>query len=177
MVERGGKVEPTDAAFQKIGAQRKDTPATRDAMLDMWVASLPSPAKDILQVVASHRGPIAIYDLSARLNLSPRGGHWNTGVSMLRSNDLIGTTPQGFELGQAHFESGPLCRRDLTYGIMRLTRGKLLPKLKESMLGIRVSLAGKNRFKVRDFELSGFIEQHHHVEIAHRRRSAPAPEF
>jgi hypothetical protein len=30
-------------------------------------------------------------------------GHWNTGVSMLRSNDLIGTTPQGFELGQALF--------------------------------------------------------------------------
>jgi hypothetical protein len=76
-------------------------------MLDMWVAALPSPAKDILQVVASHRGPIAIDDLAARLNLSPRGGHWNTGVSMLRSNDLIGTTPQGFELGQALFEFGP----------------------------------------------------------------------
>ena len=75
-------------------------------MLDMWVAALPSPAKDILQV-ASHRGPIAIDDLAARLDLAPRGGHWNTGVSMLRSNDLIGTTPQGFELGQALFESGP----------------------------------------------------------------------
>jgi hypothetical protein len=28
---------------------------------------------------------------------------------------------------------------------MRLARGKLLPKLEESLLGIRVSLAGKNR--------------------------------
>ena len=45
-----------------------------------------------------------------------------------------------------------------------MARGKLLPKLEESLLGIRVSLAGKNRFKVRDFELSGFIEQHHRVE-------------
>jgi len=42
-----------------------------------------------------------INDLAARLNLAPRGGHWNTGVSMLRSNALIGDTPQGFELGQA----------------------------------------------------------------------------
>jgi hypothetical protein len=103
VVERDGKVEPTDAAFEKIGIPRKETPATRDSMLDMWVAALPSPAKDILQVVASHRGPIAIDDLAARLSLAPRGGHWNTGVSMLRSNDLIGTTPQGFELGQALF--------------------------------------------------------------------------
>ena len=56
------------------------------------------------------RGPVdstGRVDLAARLKLSPRGGHWNTGVSMLRSNDLIGTTPQGFELGQALFESGP----------------------------------------------------------------------
>ena len=107
VAERDGKVEPTDAAFQKIGAPRKETPATRDAMLAMWVAALPSPAKDILQTVASHRGPIAINDLAARLSLAPRGGHWNTGVSMLRSNDLIADTPQGFALGQALFESGP----------------------------------------------------------------------
>jgi uncharacterized protein len=107
VTERDGKVEPTDAAFQKTGVPRKETPATRDAMLAMWVAALPSPAKDILQAVASHRGPIAIDDLAARLNLAPRGGHWNTGVSMLRSNALIGDTPQGFELGQALVDSGP----------------------------------------------------------------------
>jgi len=39
-----------------------------------------------------------------------------------------------------------------------VARGKLLPKLKERLLGIRISLAGKNCFKVRDFELSGFID-------------------
>src|ERR1700730_14486257 len=42
--------------------------------------------------------------------------------------------------------------------------GEATPKLKESLLGIRISIAGKNCFKVRDFELSGFIEQHHRVE-------------
>jgi hypothetical protein len=60
------------------------------------------------RVVAPHRGPIAINDLAARLSLAPRGGHWNTGVSMLRSNDLIADTSHGFALGQALFESGPL---------------------------------------------------------------------
>jgi hypothetical protein len=57
---------------------------------------------------AWHRGPIAIDDLAARLNLAPRGGHWNTGVSMLRSNDLIADTPQGFDVGKALFEAGPI---------------------------------------------------------------------
>jgi uncharacterized protein len=101
VVERDGKVEPTDAAFEKTGVPRKQAPMTGDKILDMWLAALPSPAKDILQIVASHGGPVAIDHVAARLNLAPRGGHWNTGVSMLRSNDLVGTTPQGFELGQA----------------------------------------------------------------------------
>jgi hypothetical protein len=101
VVERDGKVEPTDAAFEKTGVPRKQTPMTGDKILDMWLAALPSPAKDILQIVASHGGPVAIDHVAARLNLAPRGGHWNTGASMLRSNDLVGTTPQGFELGQA----------------------------------------------------------------------------
>ena len=74
---------------------------TGDKILAVWLAAQPSPAKDILQIVASHGRPVAIEDVAARLNLASRGGHWNSGVSMLRTNDLVGTTPQGFELGQA----------------------------------------------------------------------------
>ena len=51
VVERDGKGEPTDAAFRKTGAPRKQTPVTRDAKLGMWVTALPSPARDILQIV------------------------------------------------------------------------------------------------------------------------------
>jgi hypothetical protein len=55
VVERDGKVEPTDAAFQKIGKLRKETPATRDAMLAMWVAALPSPAAATLSSATRRR--------------------------------------------------------------------------------------------------------------------------
>ena len=41
------------------------------------------------------------------------GGHWNTGVSILRSHDLVATTPQGIELGQALFEPAPLAAMGL----------------------------------------------------------------
>jgi hypothetical protein len=30
-----------------------------------------------------------------------RGGHWNAGVSILGTNNLIAITSQGFELGSA----------------------------------------------------------------------------
>ena len=55
----------------------------------------------ILRVVAAQRGAIPVEDVGAQLGLVPRGGHWNAGVSMLRTNNLIAITPQGFELGSA----------------------------------------------------------------------------
>lgn len=80
---------------------RREMPKTRDQMLTLWCGTLSSPAKDILQVVASESGGVAIEKVAGRLNLQPRGGHWNAGISMLRANDLVRTSPMGFELGPA----------------------------------------------------------------------------
>ena len=52
VAERDGKVEPADAAFEKLGMARKKRPGTRAEVLAMWLAALPSPAKDILREVA-----------------------------------------------------------------------------------------------------------------------------
>ena len=101
VIDRDGKIEPSDAAFQKTGIARKESARTRDQLLDMWLAALPSPAKDILRVVATQRGAVPLEGVGAQLGLVPRGGHWNAGVSMLRTNNLIAITPQGFELGTA----------------------------------------------------------------------------
>lgn len=76
--ERDGKVEPTDAAFEKIGVPRKEMPATRDKMLALWLAALPSPAKDMLQ-------PLHRTEAQSRLTLLPRASTWlragDTGIS------------------------------------------------------------------------------------------------
>jgi hypothetical protein len=107
VTERDGKIEPADIGFEKLGVERKKTPRTRAEILDMWFTALPSPAKDILREVAAQPGTATIEDVAGRLGLAPRGGHWNNGVSMLRSNDLIRTSPAGFELGHALLELRP----------------------------------------------------------------------
>lgn len=99
--ERDGKIEPSDDAFDKLGASRREKPRTREEILDMWLAALPSPARDILREVAAQPGTAAIASVAGRLGLAPRGGHWNGGVSMLRINDLVRVSQAGFELGQA----------------------------------------------------------------------------
>jgi hypothetical protein len=101
VIDRDGRIEPTDAAFEKTGLPRKESARTRGQLLDMWLAALPSPAKDILRTVAARRGAVQVEDVGAELGLATRGGHWNAGVSMLRTNNLIAVTPHGFELGSA----------------------------------------------------------------------------
>ena len=76
--------------------ERIEGPTMVDAL-----ASLPSPSKDILRTVAARRGAIPVEDVGVELGLATRGGHWNAGVSMLRTNNLIAITPRGFELGSA----------------------------------------------------------------------------
>ncbi|MCW6512520.1 hypothetical protein [Lichenifustis flavocetrariae] len=101
VVERDGRIDPADAAFERIGVPRKKMPRTRAQILDLWLAALPSPAKDILREVAARPGAAPIEDVAGSLGLVPRGGHWNAGVSMLRVNDLVRMSSAGFELGQA----------------------------------------------------------------------------
>ena len=106
VTEQDGKIEPADAAFEKLGVSRKQKPRTRGEILEMWLAALPSPAKDILREVAAQPGTAAIKEVAGRLGLAPRGGHWNGGVSMLRANDLVRASPGGFELGAALSQLG-----------------------------------------------------------------------
>src|SRR6202034_3493605 len=74
VAERDGKIEPADVAFDKLGVSRRKKPRTREEILDMWLAALPSPAKDILREVASRPGAVPIEDVAGRLYLAPRGG-------------------------------------------------------------------------------------------------------
>ena len=101
VTEQDGKIEPADEAFEKLGVSRKQKLRTRGKILEMWLAALPSPAKGILREVAAQPGTAALEEVAGRLGLAPRGGHWNGGVSMLRANDLVRTSPGGFELGAA----------------------------------------------------------------------------
>lgn len=55
---------------------------------DLLEQNLPQPARRMFSCIRSHPG-LSIDDLADKLELKPVGGHWNTGLSILRKNGLI----------------------------------------------------------------------------------------
>ena len=60
------------------------------------VQRLPTPAPEILRTLAAQNGrSISADDLAAALGKKPSGGHWNSGIAILRNNGLIEADPGG----------------------------------------------------------------------------------
>jgi hypothetical protein len=65
------------------------TPAER---LALWCDRLPSPAPEMLRTLAAQgERYMDAAELAAVLGKKPSGGHWNSGVAVLRNNGLIET--------------------------------------------------------------------------------------
>jgi hypothetical protein len=65
-------------------------PSTPAERLALWCGRLPSPAPEMLRLLAA-QGDRAMdaADLAAALGKKPTGGHWNAGIAVLRNNGLI----------------------------------------------------------------------------------------
>ncbi|HTV87775.1 MAG TPA: hypothetical protein VME41_02055 [Stellaceae bacterium] len=67
-------------------------PSTPAERLALWCERLPAPAPDMLRALAGQgERYMATEDLAAALGKKPTGGHWNTGIAVLRNNGLIET--------------------------------------------------------------------------------------
>jgi hypothetical protein len=65
------------------------TPAER---LALWCDRLPAPAPEMLRTLAAQgERYMAVEKLAAALDKKPSGGHWNSGIAVLRNNGLIET--------------------------------------------------------------------------------------
>lgn len=77
-----------------------------EALLQLWLGALPSTASELLAVIARHPDGISVHELAATTGRQPRGGSWNSAVSMLRSNGLIIEQSRGvFALGSLSSEA------------------------------------------------------------------------
>lgn len=74
-------------------------PSTPAERLALWCSRLPSPAPEMLRALAA-RGAhfIDAAELSAVLGKKPTGGHWNSGIALLRNNGLIETNGRRFRV-------------------------------------------------------------------------------
>jgi hypothetical protein len=65
-------------------------PSTPTERLTLWCERLPSPAPEMLRsLVAQGDRYTEPADLAAILGKKPTGGHWNSGLALLRNNGLV----------------------------------------------------------------------------------------
>jgi hypothetical protein len=89
-VEEGDDcVAISDLGLGEAGEQAP-APSSPAERLDLWCARLPSPAPQMLRYLAA-QGPrfVAADELAQALAKKPTGGHWNSGIAILRNNGLI----------------------------------------------------------------------------------------
>jgi hypothetical protein len=69
-------------------------PSTPAERLALWCDRLPSPPPEMLRTLAAEGERYIDADkLAAALGKKPSGGHWNSGIAVLRDNGLIETEP------------------------------------------------------------------------------------
>jgi hypothetical protein len=69
-------------------------PSTPAERLALWCERLPAPAPEILRTLAAQNGcSMSADELAAALGKKPSGGHWNSGIAILRNNRLIEADP------------------------------------------------------------------------------------
>jgi hypothetical protein len=110
VAETNGLVMPT-AKGMKFAGEVPPAPSTAAERLALWCGRLPSPAPEILRTLAA-RGEryMDAGELAAALGKKPRGGHWNSGIAVLRNNGLIESELAPAETGGRRYRSAPLFR-------------------------------------------------------------------
>jgi hypothetical protein len=87
--EVNGLVTATAAGLNATG-EVPPTPSTPAERLALWCDRLPSPAPEMLRTLAGQgEAYMEADDLAAVLGKKPTGGHWNSGIAVLRNNGLI----------------------------------------------------------------------------------------
>ena len=86
-------------------------PSTPAERLMLWRSRLPSPAPEILRVLAAQgERYVEVDELAAILGKKPRGGHWNSGIAVLRNNGLIEAEPALTAVGGKRYQAAALLR-------------------------------------------------------------------
>jgi uncharacterized protein len=76
----------------KAAGEVPPAPSTPTERLALWCNRLPAPAPEMLRTLAAQgERYMDVEKLAAALDKKPSGGHWNSGIAVLRNNGLIET--------------------------------------------------------------------------------------
>jgi hypothetical protein len=91
VVETNGLVTATPDGLKAAG-EVPPAPSTPADRLALWCSRLPAPAPEMLRTLAAQGESYTDADeLAGLLGKKPSGGHWNSGIAVLRNNGLIET--------------------------------------------------------------------------------------
>jgi hypothetical protein len=91
IAETNGLVTATPDGLKAAG-EVPPMPSTPAERLAMWCDRLPSPAPEMLRTLTAQGERYTDAEkLAAALGKKPSGGHWNSGIAVLRNNGLIET--------------------------------------------------------------------------------------
>ncbi|HEU5275299.1 MAG TPA: hypothetical protein VFU97_16670 [Xanthobacteraceae bacterium] len=90
LVEESTDLVTVSVAGMKAVGEVPPTPSSPDERLALWCARLPSPAPEMLRALAAQgERYMETTDLAVALGKKPTGGHWNSGIALLRNNGLV----------------------------------------------------------------------------------------
>jgi hypothetical protein len=76
----------------KVAGEVPPAPSTPAERLALWCDRLPSPVPEMLRTLAAEgERYMDVDELATALGKKPNGGHWNSGIAVLRNNGLIET--------------------------------------------------------------------------------------
>jgi hypothetical protein len=94
--ETSGLLSATPAGLKAAG-EVPPAPSTPAERLALWCGRLPAPAPEMLRTLAARGdGYTPVAALAATLGKKPSGGHWNSGIAVLRNNGLIESDGHGY---------------------------------------------------------------------------------
>ena len=110
VAETGGLVTPTPEGLNAAG-EVPAAPSTPAERLALWCDRLPAPAPEMLRTLAAQGGRyMDAGELANALGKKPTGGHWNSGIAILRNNGLIETEPAVGTPGSKRYRAASLFR-------------------------------------------------------------------
>ena len=110
VAETGDLVAITPAGLTAAG-EVPSSPSTPAERLALWCARLPAPAPEMLRTLVARGGRyMDAGELAGALGKKSTGGHWNSGIAVLRNNGLIETDPASAPAGGRRYRAARLLR-------------------------------------------------------------------
>ena len=90
LIDQATDLVAVSAAGLDAAGEVPPAPSTSAERLSLWCERLPSPAPEMLRALAAQgERHTEVADLAAALSKKPTGGHWNSGIALLRNNGLV----------------------------------------------------------------------------------------